>query len=79
MTALRATLRGMGEPARKPITAAERRAAILALPLRPEPLSDEEEAIFQEIEAEVAAGEPTIPHAEVGAEVERIQGAIAAE
>lgn len=36
--------------------AAERRAAILALPLRPEPLTEEEEAIFQEIEAEVRSG-----------------------
>jgi hypothetical protein len=75
MTALRAMPRGMDEPAQKPITAAERRAAILALPLRPEPLSDEE-AIFQEIEAEVAAGEPVIPHAEVGAEIERVRRAL---
>jgi hypothetical protein len=66
-------------PAQKLITAAERRAAILALPLRPEPLSDEEEAIFQEIEAEVAAGEPVIPHSEVGAEIERVRHALAAE
>lgn len=71
----------MGEPAQNtpPVTAADRRAAILALPLRPEPLSDEEEAIFQEIEAEVAADEPVIPHAEVGAEIERIRRALAAE
>lgn len=68
----------MGEPAQKPITATERRAAILSLPLRPEPLSEEEEAIFQEIEAEVAAAEPVVPHADVPAEIERIRRALAA-
>lgn len=68
----------MGEPARNiaPTTAAERRAAILALPLRPEPLTDEEEAIFREIEAEVASGERVIPHAELPAALERMERAL---
>jgi len=66
MTALRATLWGMREPAQKPITAAHRRAAILALPLRPEPLSDEEEAIFQEIKARTQETDLSVPNRKDG-------------
>lgn len=57
-------------------TVAERRAAIQALPLCAEPLTAEEEAIFREIEAEVASGERGIPHAELPATLERIERAL---
>lgn len=46
----------MGEPARKLSPADERRAAILALPLRAEPETDEERAIFEQGEADLRAG-----------------------
>lgn len=59
----------MGEAARKLSTAAERRAALLALPLRPEPPTAEEAAAFRDIQPEVDAGSPTIPHAEGVAEL----------
>lgn len=49
----------MVDPARKiaPTSpAGERLAALLALPLRAEPVTEEEEAIFEQIEAEVRGG-----------------------
>ncbi len=39
-----------------PFTAAERRAAILALPLRDEPETDEERAIFDQAQAALREG-----------------------
>lgn len=46
----------MGDPARKLSPADERRAAILALPLRAEPETDEERAIFEQAEEDIRAG-----------------------
>ncbi|MFO0586298.1 MAG: hypothetical protein U0441_02100 [Polyangiaceae bacterium] len=45
----------MGSAARKfePIPSEERLAALMALPLRSEPPTEEEDAIFEEIEAEL--------------------------
>lgn len=46
----------MGDPARNLTPAAERLAAILALPLRAEPETAEESAIFDQAEQDMRAG-----------------------
>lgn len=66
----------MGDPARKiePTSAAdERLAALLALPLRDEPPTEEERAIFAEIEAEIRAGYPGHSAQEIREDIQQMR------
>lgn len=66
----------MGDAARKlnqPSTADERMAALLALPLRAEPETDEERAIFEEAEVDVRAGRRGYSTGEVLETIEKMR------
>lgn len=61
------------------VTAAERRAAILALPLREEPETDGERAIFDEAQAALREGRRGQTTDEVLAAIDAMRDATAAE
>lgn len=54
-------------------TAEARLARLRALPARPVPPTDEERAMFREMEAEVRAGVPSASTAEIWATIDEMQ------
>ncbi|MEZ4297259.1 MAG: hypothetical protein R3B70_20010 [Polyangiaceae bacterium] len=56
------------------LEAANRRAVLLALPVSDEPMTDEEEALFEKLESFVRSGQRGLPHADVAAMLESRRG-----